>query len=134
MPSRTLIAAVLAWLSLCGLGRADTTRVAVAPARGASLVITVDHTVTRATAHTTHVSIRIPRDLAVIPSAKFISFHSYTRYINGDESWLDNPPIGFLLFGSDSHGATLEIRLVELYDKHDYIASEINGIYSVKRP
>jgi hypothetical protein len=81
------------------------------------------------------VNILIPRGEPVVPVAKIVQYESVIDYNNGDSSSLKSiPPFGFLLFGSDSEGATVEIRLVELFDKRDLVASSINGVYHFAYP
>lgn len=100
-----------------------------------TLLVTIEQRVSGKNAHTTHVRIRIPRGLTVIPTSKFISYHLFTQYDQGDTSRLDSPPeFGFLIFAEDRRGSTLEVHLVELYDKHDYIPDEINGVYRIRWP
>jgi hypothetical protein len=100
-----------------------------------SLLISIEQRTPGKQAHTTRVRIRIPRGLTVIPTSKFISYHLFTQYDQGDTSRLDNPPeYGFLIFAEDRRGSTLEVHLVDLYDKHDYIPDEINGVYRIRWP
>jgi hypothetical protein len=81
------------------------------------------------------VDIVIPREQPVVPVTKIVQYKSVIEYNNGDSSSLTSAlPFGFLLFGSDSEGATVEIRLVELFDKRDLVASSINGIYHFTYP
>ena len=100
-----------------------------------TLLISIEQRTSGKDAHTTRVRIRVPRGLTVIPTSKFISYHLFTQYDRGDTSRLDNPPeFGFLILAKDRRGSTLEVHLVELYDKHDYIPDEINGIYRTRWP
>jgi hypothetical protein len=100
-----------------------------------TLLISIEQRTPGKYAHTTRVGIRIPRGLTVIPTSKFISYHLFTQYDQGDTSRLDNPPqYGFVIFASDPRGSTLEVHLVTFYDKHDYIPDEINGVYRIRWP
>jgi hypothetical protein len=100
-----------------------------------TFLISIEHRTPGKQAHTTRVRIRIPRGLTVIPTSKFLSYHLFTQYDQGDTSRLDNPPeYGFLIFASDPQGSTLEVHLVTLYDKRDYIPDEINGVYRIRWP
>jgi hypothetical protein len=38
------------------------------------------------------------------------------------------------LFTTDIRGDALEVRIVEIEDKHDYVPSGVNGVYRVKIP
>jgi hypothetical protein len=100
-----------------------------------TLLISIEQRTPGKYAHTTRVRIRVPRHLTVVPTSKFLSYHLFTQYDRGDTSRLDNPPeYGFLIFGSDPRGSTLEVHLVALYDKRDYITDEINGVYRIRWP
>jgi hypothetical protein len=82
-----------------------------------------------------NVQMVVPRGQPVVPVGKILRYKSSIEYNNGDSSYLTSPPpFGFVLFGSDSQGTTVEIRLVELFDKHDFVASSLNGIYHVTFP
>jgi hypothetical protein len=100
-----------------------------------TLLISIEQRTPGENAHTTRVRIRIPRGLTVIPTSKFISYHLFTQYDRGDTSRLDHPPeFGFLIFAEDRRGSTLEVHLVELYDKRHHIPDEINGVYRIRWP
>lgn len=77
----------------------------------------------------------VPRREAIIPVNKILRYKSSIEYNNGDSSNLSSPPpFGFVLFGSDRRGPVVEIRLVELFDKRDFVASSVNGVYHFAYP
>jgi hypothetical protein len=81
------------------------------------------------------VEIVVPRRKAVIVAANIISYTSTTEFNNGDSSRQSTPPLfGFLLFANDPNGATVEIRLIDLFDKREFVPSSINGVYHFTYP
>jgi hypothetical protein len=82
---KVLLAAALA-ATCCLNAHGEAPQISISPAARHSLLITFDQTVGGRSPHTTHVEMRVPRDLYVIPASKIISFHLHERYANGDES------------------------------------------------
>jgi hypothetical protein len=81
------------------------------------------------------VELVVPRRRDVVRAGQIVSYKSATLFNNGDSSRASFPPsFGFILFGSDQQGPTIEIRLIELYDKRDFVASSINGVYRFTYP
>ena len=99
------------------------------------LKIVIDRTNRDSSTPTYHVEIGVARGRALIPASEFRSYYSFTRHTPSWTSWQrTRPPFGYILFGSDTRGETVDVRIVELEDKHDYVPSGVNGVYKVKIP
>ena len=99
------------------------------------LLLKIDQTVSGERGWRQHVEILVPRGYSVVLPTRIIRYRSAIEFNNGDSSYLRFPPrYGFVLFGGSSEGPTVEVRLVELFDKRDYVASSINGVYRFSYP
>lgn len=136
---RIVAVGVLASSSLClgidALATDATARIEISANGDNTWLLKISQSVAGPNGWQQRVDIVVPREQSVVPVAKIIQYKSIIEYNNGDSSSLTSaPPFGFLLFGSDFEGATVEIRLVELFDKRDLVASSINGVYHFTYP
>lgn len=128
---------VISFLSFRDVARADAgvPTVEVLSKGKTQLLIRVSQNVSGERGWQRRVELVVPRREAVVAAAKIVTYNSATEFNNGDSSYQSSPPrFGFLLFGNDPNGATLEIRLVDLFDKKEFVASSINGVYHFTYP
>lgn len=85
--------------------------------------------------YTRKVEITVPCAETVVSADKILAYNSATEFNNGDSSYQRSPPrFGYLLFGTDSRGPTVDVRLVDLVDKRQFASSTINGLYHFAYP
>jgi hypothetical protein len=100
-----------------------------------TLQIVLDPTTRDSYPPTYHVEIRVPRSQSFVRASEFRSYYSFTRHTGSWTSLQRTLPLyGYVLLTTDTRGDVLEVRIVEIEDKHDYVPSGVNGIYRVKMP
>jgi hypothetical protein len=113
----------------------DVRKIEITSVSPNTLKILIDRTTRDSSPPTYHVEIRVPRSQPLVRASEFRSYYSFTRHTASWTSWQrTRPPFGYILFTRDTRGDALEVRIVELEDKHDYVPSGVNGINRVKVP
>jgi len=113
----------------------DVRKIEVKRVSPRTLMIVIDRTTRNSSPPTYHVEIRVPRWRPLVPASEFRSYYSFTKHTPSWTSWQrKRPPFGYILFTRDTRGDALEVRIVELEDKLDYVPSGVNGMYRVKVP